>query len=129
MRRYETIIIIRPSVNEDGIKEIAGRYTDIIQKDGGHVIKEDHWGARTLAYPIEKEQQGYYICLEYAAVPESVFEIERLAKLDDRLLKYMTIKLQEVYIPDEEIPESESTEAETAEPMEASTEEVEPATE
>lgn len=112
MRRYETIIIIRPSVGEDGIKEIIGKYADIITNDGGHIVKEDHWGAKTLAYPIDKEQQGYYICLEYASVPESVSEIERLAKLDDRLLKYMTVKLQDVYKPYEEAPTEESPAAE-----------------
>lgn len=108
MRRYETILIIRPSVTEDGIKEITGKYTDVIGKDDGFIVKEDHWGTKTLAYPIQKEQQGYYICLEYASVPDAVSEIERLAKLDDRLLKYMTVKLQDVYVPYEEPPAEES---------------------
>ncbi len=108
MRRYETIVILRPSLGEDDINDITGKYADIIKKNNGEVIKEDHWGIKTLAYPIKKEQQGYYICIEYAVFPEAVFEIERLAKIDDRLLKYMTVKLQDVYIPDEEPLDSES---------------------
>ncbi len=108
MRRYETIVILRPSLGEDDINDITGKYADIIKKNNGEVIKEDHWGIKTLAYPIKKEQQGYYICIEYAVFPEAVFEIERLAKIDDRLLKYMTVKLQDVYIPDEEPLYSES---------------------
>lgn len=108
MRRYETILIIRPSVGEDEIKEITGKYAEVIGKDEGFIIKEDHWGAKTLAYPIQKEDQGYYIHLEYASVPDAVSEIERLAKLDDRLLKYMTVKLQDVYEPYPEPPAEES---------------------
>jgi len=114
MRRYETIVILRPSVGEDDIKDITGKYADIIKKNSGETIKEDHWEIKTLAYPIKKEQQGYYICLEYAALPEAVFGIERLAKLDDRHLKYMTVKLQDVYVPDEEFPDSESPAADAA---------------
>lgn len=106
MRRYETISIIRPNVGEDEIKAISQKTADIITGDGGTILKVDNWGLKKLAYPIKKEPQGYYIYTLYAGLPASVNEMERIFKIDDRVLKFMTIKLQDVYTPDPEVEES-----------------------
>ncbi len=106
MRRYETISIISPSVGEDEIKAIIQRSSSIIEGDGGNVLNVDNWGLKKLAYPIKKQQQGYYIYMEYAAIPAAVSEMERIFKIDDRVLKFMTVKLQEVYDPNTPIKSS-----------------------
>ncbi len=107
MRRYETISIIRPNVGEDEIKAISQKTADIVEGDGGTILKVDNWGLKKLAYPIQKELQGYYIHTVYAGLPASVNEMERIFKIDEQILKFMTIKLQDVYTPDPEIEETE----------------------
>jgi small subunit ribosomal protein S6 len=107
MRRYETISIIRPNATEDEIAAICDRSAEIITAENGEIIRVDHWGLKKLAYLIKKEQQGYYVYCEFAGTPAAVAEMERIFKIDDRVLKYMTVKLQNVYVPDEPAEEGE----------------------
>ncbi|MEA2082855.1 MAG: 30S ribosomal protein S6, partial [Thermodesulfobacteriota bacterium] len=124
MRRYETIFIIRPNAAEDDITGIIDRNTGIIVDDfSGIMLTIDKWGIKKLAYNIKKEQQGYYVYIQYAGLPEAVTEMERLLKIDDKILKYMTIKLQDQFIPDPEINEEETGEADGEETGEADGEE------
>ena len=99
MRRYETISIIRPTIGDEEIEAINQRSISIIEGDGGALVKSDNWGLKTLAYLIKKEQQGYYVYMDYGATPAAVTEIERQFKIDDRILKFMTIKLDDVFDP------------------------------
>lgn len=93
MRHYETTFILRPNLGEDQLTEIIDRTTGIITNDKGSVICLDRWGVRRLAYEIEKETQGYYIYLNYAAPGITVDEIERIFRIDDRVIRYLTVKL------------------------------------
>lgn len=99
MRRYETIYIIRPGASEDDITAIIDRTNGVIEQYNGKIDQLDRWGIKKLAYTINKETQGYYIYSDYAGTPEAVMEIERLFRIDDKVLRYMTIKTQEVYGP------------------------------
>ncbi|MBU0675368.1 MAG: 30S ribosomal protein S6 [Proteobacteria bacterium] len=112
LRRYETIIIVKPVMGEDEIQGIVEKTTGIIEGFDGSMVRTDRWGLKKLAYLIQKEQQGFYIYFEYAGTPEAVNEIERIYRIDDRIMKYLTVKLQDVFAAkpeDEEIPE-EATE-------------------
>ncbi len=111
MRRYETISIINPGVGEDVIQAISKRSAEIIEKENGIIINVDNWGLKKLAYPINKQQQGYYVYTEYAAIPSAVAEMERIFKIDDNVLKFMTIKLQEVYDPNKAVKTAMSARA------------------
>jgi small subunit ribosomal protein S6 len=93
MRHYETTYILRPNLGEDQFTEIIERTNTIITDDGGSVIEVDRWGIKKLAYEIKKESQGYYVYINYAAHGTTVSEIERIFRIDDRLLRYLTIKL------------------------------------
>jgi len=95
MRHYETTFILRPNLGEDQFSEIIDRTCTIITDDGGTIINTDRWGMKRLAYEIKKEVQGYYVYLNYAAPGKTVSEIERIFRIDDRLLRYLTIKLAE----------------------------------
>ena len=93
MRHYETTFILRPNLGEDQFTEIIERTCAIITDDGGTVIDTDRWGIKRLAYEIKKEVQGYYVNLNFAAPGKTINEIERIFRIDDRLLRYLTIKL------------------------------------
>lgn len=95
MRHYETTYILRPNLGEEQFTEIINRTNAIITGDGGTVIHLDRWGVKRLAYEINKEIQGYYIYLNYAAPGKTVDEIERIFRIDDKVLRYLTVKLGE----------------------------------
>ncbi len=93
MRRYETIYILRPTMSEEEVNEVIENTNAILTADGGQVINLDKWGLRTLAYLIKKESQGYYVFCDYATAPVNVSEMERKFRIDEAVMKYMTIKL------------------------------------
>lgn len=105
MRRYETIFILRPSLNEDEIMAIIERSTTILTEVDGQIIELDKWGMKKLAYPIKKDLQGYYVFCDYCSTPDAVAEMERKFRLDDAVLRYMTLKTKDD-INDEEIAEA-----------------------
>jgi len=97
MRHYETIFIARPNLPEDEIAALIERNGALIEDAGGTVVQVDRWGLRKLAYPIGKHPQGYYVYTEYGAPPAVVQEMERLFRIDDRVLKYLTVKLDDTF--------------------------------
>jgi small subunit ribosomal protein S6 len=93
MRRYETTYILRPNLGEEQFTEIIERTNKIIKGDGGAIINLERWGNRKLAYEIRKESFGHYVYFDYAALGHSVHEMERIFRIDDRVLRYLTVKL------------------------------------
>ncbi len=115
MRRYETIAILKPTLAEDDLQAVIDRSTSIITGFEGSVIKLNRWGLKKLAYLIGKEQQGYYVYFQYAGTPEAVNELERIYRIDDRVMKFLTVKLQDVFsaLPEDEITEEPAEEPAT----------------
>lgn len=105
MRRYETTYIIRPNLGEEQFTEVIERTNEIINNDKGAIINLDRWGMKKLAYEIKKEAQGYYVHVDFAAQGSTVDEIERIFRIDDRILRYLTIKVADAI--DEATIESE----------------------
>lgn len=101
MRRYETIFILRPSLNEEEINTVIENSSAIISNTNGQVLELDRWGMRKLAYPIKKETQGFYVFCDYTGTPEAVTEMERKFRIDDSVLRYMTVKTAESISEDE----------------------------
>lgn len=95
MRHYETTYILRPNIGEEQFTEIVDRTNTLITNDGGTIISVDHWGMKKLAYEIKKEVQGYYVNVNYAAPGHTIEELERIFRIDDRLLRFLTIKLND----------------------------------
>lgn len=93
MRRYETIAILDPDLSEEGRVPVFDRLTQLIPAQNGFLVKLDEWGARRLAYDIKKKSRGYYICIDLCGDGAVVNEMERFFRIDDRVLKYMTVVL------------------------------------
>lgn len=91
MRKYETILIANADLRDDEQATLISRYGGIITGRKGILIKGDCWGKRKLAYPIKKQTRGIYILFEYAGNGAAVDELERNLKIDDKILKFMTI--------------------------------------
>lgn len=105
MRRYETIYILRPNLGEEEISTVIDNTNAIIQQEKGTIIELNKWGMKKLAYLIKKESLGYYVYCDYAGTPAAVAEIERKFRIDDAVLKYMTIKTASS-ISDEQIEQA-----------------------
>lgn len=101
MRRYETIFILRPNVGEEEINRVIDSTTQIILDEEGTIIEIDKWGIKKLAYLIKKESLGYYAYCDYAGTPAAVAEIERKFRIDDLVMKYMTIKTKGAFSDNE----------------------------
>ena len=94
MRRSETLFIIDPDLSEEGRAPLFERLEDLFLQHNGLLVVADEWGPRKLAYEIKKKARGYYVRLDYCGTGTLVNEIERFFRIDDRVLKYMTVLLQ-----------------------------------
>jgi small subunit ribosomal protein S6 len=93
MRRYETIIITDPDLSAEQREPILKRVQDVISQENGYLALTDDWGARKLAYEIKKKSRGYYTRFDFCGTAAVVDEMERFFRIDDRVLKYMTVLL------------------------------------
>lgn len=94
MNKYESVIIINPSVDEEGMKALVKKFTDLINTDG-KVEKADELGKRKLAYEIQKNTEGYYVVYNFEANPNLITELERNYRITDEVIKFMTIKVED----------------------------------
>ena len=91
MNKYESIIIINPSVDEEGIKSLIKKFTDIINNEG-KVESVEELGKKRLAYEIKKNKEGYYTLFNFEAKPELIAELERNYRIEDNVIKFITVK-------------------------------------
>ena len=93
MRHYETIYIVNPNLSQDEYREVLDKYGTFVEKNNGVVIKTEEWGTQRLAYEVKKFDKGGYVLLDYCSKPGLCAELERDLSLDDRILKFQTVKL------------------------------------
>ena len=91
MNKYETIIIINPDIEEDGIKKIIQKFSDLINEHG-KVESVDEIGKKRLAYLIKKQKEGFYVLINFEAEPSSIAELERVYGITDEILKFIVVK-------------------------------------
>jgi small subunit ribosomal protein S6 len=92
LKRYEVIAIVKSDLPDDDITALIERIQKIVTKRKGLIVKVDKWGKRRLAYEINKQKDGYYFLIELVGDGPIIDEIERNYKIDDRILKFITIK-------------------------------------
>lgn len=95
MRRYETIFIADQNLSNDDLNALIERSKSLITNLKGIVVKVEEWGKRKLAYEINKQSRGCYVLIDYASERDAVAELERNFKIDDRILKFLTVKKSE----------------------------------
>ena len=95
MNKYESVIIINPSLDEQGIKYVITKFTDLINNNNGKVENVDEMGKRKLAYEIKKQSEGYYVVYTFEANPEFIKELERIYRITDSIMKFITIRKED----------------------------------
>lgn len=100
-REYELIYIARPDLTDEELATIFDRTSKIITDRDGHILTVDEWGKKKLAYEIKKYAKGHFVYLLFLGTPEMVDEVERTFRLDDGLLRFLTVKLEDrVHVAD-----------------------------
>jgi small subunit ribosomal protein S6 len=125
MRRYETIFIVDPDLSEEERSPLFERLKPLFPQLDGFLVMVDEWGTKKLAYEIKKKKRGYYVRLDYCGTGPLVSEIERFFRIDDRVLKYMTVLLEKDVDLENlkaELAEAETEEDQPGQPEETDTE-------
>ena len=110
MRTYETIFIIHPEVAGDAYTEIVEKYKGIQNELGANMLAVEEWGTRKLAYIVQKQERGTYVLFAYEGKPDSIRELERRFRIDEKIIKFMTVKLENGYEPSSFVRKVEETE-------------------
>ena len=111
VKQYETVFIATPVLSEEQMKETVKKYTDLLQSKGAEIVYENNWGMRKLAYPIQKKSTGFYQLIEYKAEGNVIADVETELKRDERILRFLTVKLDKHAIAYNEKKRSKKAEA------------------
>ena len=112
-RTYESVAIINAALEDEQIEATISRILEVITSHGGEIIDTDKWGRKRLAYPIQKAKSGYYLVLRFNAPTELIAALERNYRLDETIIRYLTITLDKFAL--EAIAKQKET-SKTAEP-------------
>ena len=94
MNKYESVIIINPSVDEEKTKALSDKFTELINKNG-KVEKVDNLGKKKLAYEEKKNKEGIYLVFYFEAEPSLIAELERNYRITDEVIKFIVVKVEE----------------------------------
>ena len=118
MRMYETIFIVKPDLGEEETKGLTAKVQEVIASMKGDFKRLEDWGARKLAYPIEKFARGRYYYLRFDGDAPLIAELERRLRLDDKVLRYQSVKLEKEVVA----PVTAAPKADVEEPVEEAAE-------
>ncbi len=93
MNQYETVFILTPVLSDQQMKETVEKFKGILAEKGAEIINEESWGLKKMAYPIQKKSTGFYQLLEFKAEPTVVDKLEVSFRRDERVLRFITVKL------------------------------------
>ncbi len=95
MRIYENLFIVKPDVTEEDVDHLVEQMSKSVTAAGGTIDKVDKWGKRRLAYKIEKQREGNYVLMQFTAEPATVKEFERRLRVQDSVMKFLTVRIDE----------------------------------
>ena len=94
MRHYENLVIVKPTLTQEELAQEIKAVEEVITANGGEIVATDTMGMRKLAYPIQKNERGYYHVIYYTVAPSAINEIERRFRINENLLRFMTVKYE-----------------------------------
>ncbi len=92
MNCYETLFVVKPTLTEEEIASQITKVKDVLAKEGAELLATDDMGMRKLAYPVQKNDRGYYTVLFYKAEGTVINELERNLKISEDVIKFLTVK-------------------------------------
>lgn len=114
MNRYETVFILTPVLSEEQAAETVAKFKDLITKGGNKIVHEENWGLRKLAYPIQKKSTGFYYLIEFEADPLFIRTFETEYRRDERVLRFLTTRMDKYHVEYAEKRRNKSAETQNA---------------
>ena len=93
MNQYETVFILTPVLSDEQMKETVAKFKKLLTDNGAEILNEEAWGLKKLAYNIEKKTSGFYSLVEFKAEPAVIAKLETAFRRDEKVIRYMTVKL------------------------------------
>ena len=93
MNQYETVFILTPVLSDEQMKETVAKFKKILTDNGAEILNEEAWGLKKLAYQIEKKTSGFYNLIEFKAEPSVVKTLETGYRRDEKVIRFITVKL------------------------------------
>jgi small subunit ribosomal protein S6 len=94
-RTYEVMYIVDPETEPDRIEKLNDAVGKLIEKEGGEIVRMDNIGLKTMAYPIQKKQEGHYVLFEINGSGQEIAELERRMRVNDMIMRYITVRVDE----------------------------------
>ena len=94
-RTYEVMYIVDPETPADRVEKLNDAVGKLIEKEGGEVMRMDDIGLKALAYPIQKKQEGHYVLFEISGSGQEIAELERRMRVNDMIMRYITVRVDE----------------------------------
>ena len=95
MTKYESVLIARQDLGASQVSSIVSDMSKVIANQGGEVVRVDNWGLKNLAYRIKKNRKGHYVLLNISAPAQAIAEYERLLRVNEDIIRYMTVKVED----------------------------------
>lgn len=95
LREYEFTLVAKADLPDSEKQKVFAGYEEILKRGGGELIQRNDWGAKRLAYPIRKHFRGHYVFYDAASTPENIAECERLLRIDENVLRFMVVKIDD----------------------------------
>ena len=93
MNQYETVFILTPVLSDDQMKETVAKFKKLLTDNGAEILNEEAWGLKKMAYAIEKKSTGFYCLVEFKGEPSIVDTLETGYRRDEKVIRYMTVRL------------------------------------
>ena len=93
MNQYETVLILTPVLSDDQMKETVAKFRKLLTDNGAEILNEEAWGLKKMAYAIEKKSTGFYCLVEFKGEPSIVNTLETGYRRDEKVIRYMTVRL------------------------------------
>ena len=93
MNQYETVFILTPVLSDEQTKETVAKFKKLLTDEGAEILNEEAWGLKKMAYAIQKKSTGFYFLMEFKAEPSVMYRLETAFRRDERVIRFMTVKL------------------------------------
>ena len=93
MNQYETVFILTPVLSDEQMKETVAKFKTLLTDKGAEILNEEAWGLKKMAYAIQKKSTGFYCLIEFKAEPEVIKTLETGYRRDEKVIRFMTVKL------------------------------------
>lgn len=91
---YESVIILKATLTDEEVDAILEKVKALIEEKGGEIVSTDNWGKKKLAYEVQKERRGTYIVMHFKGTGATIFELERLYRFSESIIKFMNIRIE-----------------------------------